>query len=531
MNKKRNIWIGGAWPYANSTLHIGHLAGLLPGDTLARYHRLKGDNVMYVSGSDCHGTPITLRAKKDKVTPESISNKFHEGFVETFNLLNFSYNLYTQTSTEFHKNEVKDFLTKVYNNGYIYEKEDDALYCETCCKFVEDREIVYTCKKCGKSAKGEACDCGEVPSFDDLKEGTCAVCGHKLAVKKDKNLYFKLSAFQDKIENYLKEHEDHWRVNANNETKKYLKMGLIDRAITRNLDWGVEVPFEGYEHKRIYVWFEAVLGYVSACKRYCLENNLNFNDFLKADTCDKCYMVHGKDNINFHTIIFPALLLAADENYKLPSEIVSSEYLTLNGDKISKSTGNYEETKDIVDKGSSDTLRFFILGYGPEKKDSDFSMKLYATIHNNEIVNKLGNFVNRTLKFKGLTEIKKDVMDEDVKNTLNSYYEQIGNKLEEYELKEACHLVLNLLEYANKYYDENKPWVLAKEDLVKFNKVMYTCANIIANLANILNPFMPVSSGKIKDILELNDLTWNYVELDKDIIIKEIEPLFVRIVA
>lgn len=531
MNKKRNIWIGGAWPYANSTLHIGHLAALLPGDTLARYHRLKGDNVMYVSGSDCHGTPITLRAKKENVSPESISNKFHEGFVETFDLLNFSYTLYTKTSTDFHKNEVQELLKKMYNNGYIYEKEDDALYCEHCGKIVEDREITYTCKKCGKLAKGEACDCGEVPTFADLKEGHCAVCGNKLSVKKDKNLYFKLSAFQEKIEEYLKEHENKWRINAINETKKYLKMGLIDRAITRNLDWGVEVPFDGYENKRIYVWIEAVLGYVSACKRYCLENNLNFNDYLKDNSCDICYMVHGKDNINFHTIIFPAILMAINENYKLPSDIVSSEYLTLNGDKISKSSGNYEETSDIVNKGSSDTLRFFMLGYGPEKKDSDFSMKLYATIHNNEIVNKLGNFVNRTLKFKGLTEIKKDVMDEEVKNTLINYYETIGNKLEEYEFKEASHLVLNLLEYANKYYDENKPWVLAKEDLTKFNQVMYTCANIIANLANILNPFMPVSSEKIKEILELDALEWNYVELNKDIIIKEIEPLFVRITA
>lgn len=530
MSKKRNIWIGGAWPYANSTLHIGHLAGLLGGDALARYHRLKGDNVMYVSGSDCHGTPITLRARKDNVSPEIISNNFHKGFVETFDLLNFSYNLYTQTSTEFHKKEVQEFLTKVYNNGYIYEKEDDALYCEHCKKFVEDREITYVCKKCGKQAKGEACDCGEVPSFDDLKEGKCAVCGNHLVVKKDKNLYFKLSAFQDKIEEYVKENESHWRVNAVNETRKYLKMGLIDRAITRNLDWGVEVPFEGYSHKRIYVWFEAVLGYVSACKRYCLENNLNFNDYLKADSCDICYMVHGKDNINFHTIIFPALLMAIDENYKLPTEIVSSEYMTLNGDKISKSSGNYEETSDIVSKGSSDTLRFFILGYGPEKKDSDFSMGLYATIHNNEIVNKLGNFVNRTLKFKGLTEIKKDEMDEEVKNTVINYYDSIGKKIEEYEFKEAGRLVLNLLEYANKYYDENKPWVLAKEDLTRFNKVMYTCANVIANLANILNPFMPVSSSKIKDILDLDELKWNYTSIDKDLKLKEIEPLFVRMV-
>ncbi len=528
MSKKRNVLIGGAWPYANSTLHVGHLSGLLPGDALARYHRLKGDNVVYVSGSDCHGTPITLRAVKEKVSPKVISDKFHEGFVETFNLLNFSYNLYTQTSTDFHEKEVQELLKKMYDNGYIYEKEDNALYCEHCQKFVEDREIIYTCKKCGKTAKGDGCDCGEVPTFEDLKEGKCAVCNNKLIVGKDKNLYFKLSAFQSKIEDYLKEHESHWRVNAINETKKYLKMGLIDRAITRNLDWGIKVPFEGYDNKRIYVWIEAVLGYVTACKRYCLENNLNYNDYLKENSCDICYMVHGKDNINFHTIIFPALLMALNENYKLPSEIVSSEYLTLNGDKISKSTGNYEETVDIVSKGSSDTLRFFILGYGPEKKDSDFSMKLYATVHNNEIVNKLGNFVNRTLKFKGLSEIKKDIMDVDVKKIVLEYYEKIGAKIEEYEFKEACHLVLLLLEYANKYYDDSKPWVLFKENISEFNKVIYTCLNIIANLANILNPFMPETSLKIKDILDLDSLSWNYTEIEKDLKLKEIEPLFTR---
>lgn len=528
MNKKRNVLIGGAWPYANSTLHIGHLACLIPGDTLARYHRLKGDNVVYVSGSDCHGTPITMKARKENITPSSICDACHKGFVETFNLLNFSYNLYTQTTTEFHKGVVKDLLKKIYNNGYIYEKEDDVLYCEHCGKIVEDREILYTCKHCGRTAKGDGCDCGEMPTFDDLKSGKCATCGHELVVRKDKNLYFKLSAFQNKLEDYVKANENRWRLNAVNETKKYLKMGLIDRAITRNLDWGVEVPFEGYENKRIYVWFEAVLGYVSACMKYCLDNNLNYNDYLKEGSCDLSYMAHGKDNITFHTIIFPALLMAINENYKLPTDIVSSEYLTLNGDKISKSSGNYEETKDIVERGSSDTLRFFMLGFGPEKKDSDFSNKLYATIHNSEIVNKLGNFVNRTLKFKGLTEIKKDVMNEEVKNTIIKYYDEIGTQIEKYEFKESCKLILSLLEYANKYYDESKPWVLAKENLEEFNRVMYTCSNVIYNLANILNPFMPETSQKITNFFDLDTMAWNYMETNKDLKIKEFEPLFTR---
>lgn len=527
-DKKRNIFIGGAWPYANSTLHVGHLAALLGGDVLARYFRLKGENVVYVSGSDCHGTPITLRAIKEGKEPRMIAKHFHDAFVNLFNLLNFEYDFYGETSAPYHHEEVKKLLLTLEKNGYIFEKEEDQIYCNTCEKFLNDREIVFTCPSCGKQAKGEGCDCKHQPTLEELLSGNCVLCGSKVTTKKDKNLYFKLSAFQKQIEEYVDNNKDRWRLNAVNETKKYLNQGLIDRAITRDLDWGIEVPFKGYEHKRIYVWIEAVLGYLSTCKKYCQDNNLDWNDFLKEDKNDLYYMVHGKDNIVFHTIIFPALLLGLNEGYRLPTDIVSSEFMTLDGDKISKSTGNYKETDEIVAYGSSDTLRFYIMGYGPEKKDSDFSLKDYATIHNNEIVNKFGNFINRTLKFKGINKIEVNVLDPLIRTRIEETYDQVSTNIEKYEFREAARSALHLVEFANKYYDDSKPWILFKEDIDKFNEVIYNCAVIIANLANIFLPFMPETSKKIARLLNL-ELSFEFTSLDNDITLDNIEALFTRI--
>ena len=351
-----------------------------------------------------------------------------------------------------------------------------------------------------------------------------------LLLKKDKNLYFKLSAFQNQIQEYLNLNEKRWRVNAVNETRKYLNQGLIDRAITRNLDWGVDVPIKGYENKKIYVWIEAVIGYVSTCKKYCTDNNLNFEDFLLNDKCDLLYMVHGKDNIIFHSIIFPAILLGLNKNYKLPTDIVSSEFLTLNGDKISKSAGNYQETSEILDLGCSDTLRFYMIGYGPEKKDSDFTLKDYTVIHNNEIVNKFGNFINRTLKFKGIEKIVKSDLDDKVKIQTINTYNLVGEKIQTCEFKEACRLAMLYVEFANKYYDENKPWELFKTNLDEFNRVMYNCATMILNMANIFEPFMPHSSKTIARMLDLGPLSWSLCIIDQDIVLNHVEALFERII-
>ena len=244
----KNIIIGGAWPYANSSLHLGHLVALLPGDFLARYHRKLGDNVIYVSGTDCHGTPITIRAKKEKKSPKEICEQYHKEFEEAFKKIKFSYNLYTKTEEEYHKNKVKEIFKKIYDNGYIVEKEELQPYCPNCNKFLADRELILQCPNCGKETKGEECDCGYTPTAEDLKKAKCHECGTSVIEKKNKNLYLMLTKLQNKIEEYYEQNHANWRKNSQNETLKYLKQGLIDRAVTRDLDWGVD--YKGMKTRR-----------------------------------------------------------------------------------------------------------------------------------------------------------------------------------------------------------------------------------------------------------------------------------------
>ena len=524
----KNILIGGAWPYANSSLHLGHLAGLLPGDLLARYHRLIGDNVIYVSGSDCHGTPITERAKKEGVNPKDICNKYHEEFIDAFNGMNFSYNLYTKTESEYHKEVVKSLFKKMYDNGYIYEKIEPDNYCETCKKFVADRELTLVCPNCGNPSKGDQCDCGYVFTKQDLIGATCIECGNKTTTKDNKNLYIALSKLQNEIEAYVKDKEVNWRKNAQNETNKYLREGLPDRAVTRDLNWGIEIPIPNYDDKRMYVWIDAVLGYLTATMDYCERNGLNYEDWWKNSDNNKMYMVHGKDNITFHSIIFPALLLSLEDNYKLPDMIVSSEYLNFNEQKFSKSKGIGLTINDAIKDLNVDTLRFHLLRNGPEKRDSNFSIEDYNATHN-EINNKLGNFINRTLKFKGLTNIPNGVMNEDIKNTLEKTYKDISFYMERMEFREVCNVIINVLDKVNKYYDEETPWIKFKEDKDKFNDCIYTCSVACANLANYIEPIMPMTSEKIRKYLKINVACWNYVEVEKDTLLVDIEPLFNRL--
>ncbi len=520
------VLIGGAWPYANYKLHLGHIAGLVGGDILARYHRAKGDDVIYVSGSDCHGTPITERAKKEGTTPEEICAKYHESFVKAFEGLNFSYDLYTLTETPFHKEKVKEIIKKIYDNGLIYEKIEPQAFCEHCNKFMADRELQLVCPNCGNLTKGDSCDCGYMIAEEDLLNATCRECGSKVVQRNNKNLYIALSKMQPEIEKFVNENKSKWRINAQNETDKYLREGLKDRAITRDLTWGIDIPVDGYEDKKLYVWIEAVLGYVTACMKVCEERGLNWEDYWKH--ADKIYMVHGKDNIVFHSIIFPALLLAIKDGFKLPDVIVSSEYLNFNNEKASKSKGNAISAEEVLEKYNSDTVRFHLISNGPEKKDTNFSIMDYVTTHNNEITNKYGNFVNRTLKFKGISEIPNGKMDAQIKSLIEKAYDEIGEAIEKLEFKVGAEKAIRLIEEANKYYDERKPWIQFKEDMEAFNDTIYTCCNLIANISNIMEPFMPESSAKIRKILNIEDINWKYIEVKPNIKLDDVEVLFTR---
>ena len=524
----RNVVIGGAWPYANSSLHLGHLVALLPGDFLARYHRKLGDNVIYVSGSDCHGTPITIRAKKEKKSPKEICEEYHKEFEEAFNKMNFSYSLYTKTEDGYHKEKAKEIFRRIYDNGYIVEKEDMQPYCPHCNKFLADRELILTCPNCGNETKGEECDCGYNPTAEDLKKARCQECGTNVIEKPNNNLYLILTKLQEEIENYYNQNKDNWRKNSQNETLKYLKQGLIDRAVTRDLEWGVDVPVEGYENKKMYVWIEAVLGYITASMKYCEENNLNWEDYWKNDETIM-YMVHGKDNIIFHSIILPALLIAMKDNMKLPDKIVSCGYLNINDEKISKSKGNGITILDLVKEYNIDSIRYFFLSNGPEKKDSNFSLDEFKQVHNSDLVNKFGNFVNRTLKFKGLEKVEVNKLDEEIRKIVLETYENVSKSIEKLEFRNAIEEIMKLVEFGNKYYDETKPWVLYKENIDEFNKVIYNCTYIIANLANLFEPVMPEASKKIQKYLDIDTSKWGEIEVKEEIKLDNLEPLFERI--
>lgn len=525
----RNIVIGGAWPYANNSLHLGHIAGLISGDILARYHRQKGDNVVYVSGTDCHGTPITQRAKQEGRTPKEIAESYHREFVETFKAMNFSYDLYGKTEDEFHMEKVQEMFIRMYDNGYIYEKDDNQPYCEECEKFLSDRELKLICPCCGAESKGDQCDCGYIPTEEDLDGATCVECGNEVHLRQNKNLYLALTKLQDEIEKYALENSENWRVNAQNETKKYIREGLRDRAVTRDLDWGIDIPVEGFDDKKMYVWIDAVLGYTTMTQKYCQENGIDWEDFWKNGRNNRMYMVHGKDNITFHSIILPGLLMAMEEKFKLPDMIVSTEYLNINSEKISKSKGNGINIKDIVNEYDVDTLRFFLMANGPERKDSNFSIEDYLTTHNSEITNKYGNLANRTLNFKGLDEVPNGNMDENIDRMIQDAYQKVSDFIERTEFKKATAVIMELVEEGNKYYDERKPWEQKREDIDGFNDTIYTCINLIANLSNLFEPFMPNSSERIRKYLGIEEALWEVISVEQGTEIKGVRPLFTRV--
>lgn len=524
-----SVFIGGAWPYANGSLHLGHIAALLPGDILARYFRLIGEEVLYVSGSDCHGTPISIRASKENVAPKVITDKFHNEFLDCFNKLGFSYDLYTRTDQEFHKSVVQDVFLKLFNNGYIYRKSIQQVYCESCCQFLPDRFVEGICPHCGNVARGDQCEyCSELLDPLDLSDKKCKICGVTPSVKTAEQLFFSLSKFEDYLNKYIDETSG-WRENAFGLAKRYLNEGLRDRAVTRDLPWGVDVPIERYEGKKIYVWIEAVIGYLSASKQWALEQNIDWKNFWRGDVVS--YYVHGKDNIPFHTLILPAILLGIGDLH-LPDKIISSEYLTLEGRKISTSNNWAIWVPYIVKNYNADSIRYFLAINGPEKRDGDFSWREFVNRHNGELLGAFGNFVNRTLvfikkSFDGRLSIYK--ISSGIKEQIHRLYDSVGEKISNGQFKNALEEIFEFVRYANKYFDDKQPWIQFKENREDCEKTLYTCVQIIANLSNLLTPFIPFSCDKIREFLKIKEACWKYIEKDTTVQIEQIEVLFERI--
>lgn len=524
-----NIIIGGAWPYANGSLHIGHIAALLPGDVLARYFRAKGNRVFYVSGSDCHGTPITIRAKQENSTPDVISKRYHEEFCEVFNKLGFSYDFYTKTSDPRHKEFVTEFHKTLYNSGYVEERTVKQAFCPACNKVLTDRLVVGICPSCGSATRGDQCDaCGEVLDVDTVIDAKCADCGTPLSFRETTQLFLQISKLENELREFLFAHP-YWRKNAIAFTKRYIDEGLRDRAITRDLDWGIDVPKYGYEDKRIYIWAENVLGYLSAVAVLCSQRGIDFKEAYGENS--RHYYVHGKDNIPFHTIILPSLLLAHGNGLHLPDDIISSEYMTLEGRRISTSHNWAVWAKELVAEYNPDSIRYFFIANGPEKRDTDFSWREFKKQNNSELVGAWGNFVNRTLAFavKYLDcRIPSVAVDCELKERVRSLFESVGAKIEKGLFREALEEIFETVRFGNTYYDAKQPWKERSDNPEDCNNTIGNCAYLIANIAVLLHPFLPFSSSKVSKWLGVAT-EWKEQSVGVTVIPKDVSILFSKI--
>ncbi|MEK3800647.1 methionine--tRNA ligase [Peribacillus sp. FSL H8-0477] len=526
-----SIFIGGAWAYANGSLHLGHISSLLPGDLLARYYRLKGEKVLYVSGSDCNGTPIAIRAKQEDVTPNEIANRYHEEFVDCFSKLGFSYDTYTRTDTAHHHKIVQEIFLVLLENGLIYKKEIEQTYCEYDQQFLPDRYVEGICPNCGAHSRGDQCDsCSTVLEPLALLNRTCKLCGNPPSTRKTEHFFFSLSSLQSKLETYVKEAERNnlWRENALSLTKRYLKEGLLDRAVSRDLPIGVNVPVAGYEDKKIYVWIEAVSGYYTASKLWAKETNNDDSVFWDASATS--YYVHGKDNIPFHSIIWPGILAGIGKE-SLPTHIISNEYLTLEKKKLSTSRNWAVWVPDLLNRYDPDSIRYFLTINAPESRDADFSWKEFIYSHNTELLGAYGNFVNRTLKFiqksfNGI--IPANDITPDIQNKITRLYDEVGSYIEAGSFKQGLERVFGIIRFSNKFFDEQKPWIQVKDDLESCRQSLADCVYLIANLAHILSPFLPFSSNRVKKMINTTEDGWKPFIVTPGQLLN-VEPLFVRI--
>lgn len=526
-----SIFIGGAWAYANGSLHLGHISSLLPGDILARYYRLKGEKVLYVSGSDCNGTPITIRARQEGVLPQVITDRYHREFLECFTKLGFSYDTYTRTDTVHHHEGVQEIFLELLEKGHIYKKEIEQTYCEKCSQFLPERYVEGICPVCSEPSRGDQCDhCSTILEPHELLNSRCKICGQPPTTRFTEHFYFSLSSFQAILESYTQDAENKklWRDNAISLTKRYLKEGLQDRAVSRDLPVGVSVPVTGYEDKKIYVWIEAVSGYYTASKLWAKENSEEDSSFWNVTA--KSYYVHGKDNIPFHSIIWPGLLAGLGKE-PLPTHIVSNEYLTLEKKKLSTSRNWAVWVPDILERYEPDSIRYFLTINAPESRDADFSWKEFIYSHNSELLGAYGNFVNRTLKFitKSFDGVLPDkVITSTIQKKVNHLYEETGQFIEEASFKQGLEKVFELVRFSNKYFDEQQPWKQVHENEESCKQTLANCVYLIANIAQILTPFLPFSSEKVKDMLNISATIWKPFFV-KPTVISNVEPLFERI--
>ena len=542
-NKPENILVCVAWPYVNGEPHLGHIAGNnLPADIFARYHRMVGNNVLMVSGSDQHGTPVTIRAKEENTTPREISEKYHNIWSETFKDLDFSFDLYTKTGTENHKEVVQKLFNLLNEKGYLQEKVSKQPYSEESEMFLSDRYIEGDCPHCPSRTKGDQCDnCGKDFEPIDLKNLISTIDNSKVTFKETNHIYLKLPEFQEDLNKWIKS-KSYWKPAVKNQSLGFLSKGLIDRAITRDIDWGVEVPIKNYEKKRIYVWFEAVIGYLSASIEWAEsdKNISNNKDIWKEwwqNPESKHFYFQGKDNIPFHTIILPAILMGSGE-YNLPYDVVANEYLNFSGKQFSKSKNWAVWVSDFLKEYDSEALRYYLTSIMPESSDSDFTWDSFFESNNNELVATFGNLVNRIqslIKNNFDNEVpnfeKIDDKDNEMISEIKRSYESTGNFLEKRQFRNGLKEIMNLAKLGNRYIDQKEPWASIKSDKQIAANTLWVGANLISNLGVLISPFLPKTSLKISSMFNFGNVIpeWKYREAKSGIKINNISPLFKKI--
>lgn len=505
------ICINIAWPYANGPIHLGHVAGsLLPPDIFSRYNRLKGNQVLVVGGSDQHGTPITVTAEKEGLTPEAVADRYHAINKKAIEDMGIEYSLFSKTHNPNHIEVVQRIFLDLLDKGYLYTKETDQYYCTTCKRFLPDRYVEGICPVCkAQNVRSDQCDsCGTTFEPGDLEEAHCIHCGTTPEVRPSDHYFLKLSAFNDRLLDYLKD-KDYWRSNVSTFTTNWLKDGLFDRAITRDMSWGVPVPVEGWEDKVIYVWFEAVIGYLSTSIEY--SKLVGDPDLWKAywqDPDTKHYYFIGKDNIPFHSIIWPSILMGLG-GMDLPYDIPANEYLTFNGGKLSKSRGGAIDVPSVLKKYDADLIRYYLSVNMPDTHDSEFTWEDFQVKVNSELVSALGNFYHRCLSFtsKNFGEIPQADSGpggKEVSDAIASAFAEYDECLSKCDFKKGIKAVMELSRFGNRYFDSVKPWALIKSDRDACGMVMNSNLMIVKALCIMAWPFMPVSSQRI----------WGYLGFD-----------------
>jgi len=535
-----------AWPYANGSLHTGQIVGAyLPADIFARYHRARGNSVLMVSGSDQHGTPVTVRAEAEGLSPEKVAARFHQEFLETWQRLGITFDLFTTTGTEYHAHTTHDIFLRLLERGHIYQDTMLLPYCPQDKRFLPDRYVEGTCPHCGyDGARGDQCDnCGRTLNAPDLLSPRCKICGTTPEWREEEHFFLRLSAFNDKLKDWVSP-QTHWRKAVLNWTMGILNEGLQDRAITRDINWGVPIPLEGYESKRIYVWFEAVIGYLSASQEWAERSGKSesWREYW-LDPSTRSYYFIGKDNIPFHTLIWPAMLMGyseGDEKYNLPYDVPANQFQTVHGSKASTSRRLAVWVPDYLSRHDPDSLRYYLSVNMPETSDADFSWSDLVRRNNDELVATWGNLVNRVLSFTYRnfdrvvpTPGEMTTADSALLSRAEQAIAEAGENIGLCRFRAGLESAMAVAREANRYVEENAPWNLIKEDRERCATVLYTAVGVISGLKTALYPYLPFTCQQLHAYLgsegPVDAPGWRFVIPQAGQPLAEPKPLFKKL--